>query len=240
MIARYTRKTAGSKALTQKYRRVLADPRVVSGFRPQWKDLVYPITTNRSRGSRLWDIDGNEYIDLLNGFGPIALGHMPDAVREADHRPLDEGIEIGPQTPLAGEVAELLCDVTGMERATFCNTGSEAVMAAMRLARTVTNRNKVVFFSGDYHGNFDEVLAKRVGAPGKYRSMPIAPGIPAESLQNMVVLDYGSPEALSYVREHASDLAAVLVEPVQSRHPALQPREFLEQFAASQQRRERH
>lgn len=227
LIARYTTKTRGSKELAQKYRRVLADPRVVSGFRQQWKSLVYPIATNRSRGSRLWDIDGNEYIDLLNGFGPISLGHLPDFVREAAHRQLDEGIEIGPQTPLAGEVAELLCEITGMERATFCNTGSEAVMAAMRLARTVTGRNKVVYFTGDYHGNFDEVLVKRVGQAGQLRSAPIAPGIPVESVQNIVVLDYGSLEALAYIRENANQLAAVLVEPMQSRHPALQPREFL-------------
>ena len=229
LIERYNRKTAKSKELTQKYRAVLADPRVASGFRSQWKDLVYPIVTNRSEGSKLWDIDGNEYIDLLNGFGPIALGHLPPFVKDAVRQQLEQGIEIGPQTPLAGEVAELLCEITGMERATFCNTGSEAVMAAMRLARTVTGRSKVVFFSGDYHGNFDEVLVKKIGSTGKTRSLPIAPGIPVESVQNVIVLDYGSDEALAYIRENASDLAAVLVEPVQSRHPAVQPSAFLQE-----------
>jgi amino acid adenylation domain-containing protein len=227
LISRYTKKTRQSKEWTQKYRRVLADPRVVSGFTVQWKELVYPIVTNRSRGSRLWDIDGNEYIDLLNGFGPIELGHLPEFVKEAVLRQLEQGIEIGPQTQLAGEVAELLCELTGTERATFCNTGSEAVMAAMRLARTVTARSKIVLFAGDYHGNFEEVLVKKIGGAGSYKAGPIAPGIPPEMVQNMVVLDYGTPESLEYIRQNASELAAILVEPIQSRHPALQPRDFL-------------
>ena len=89
---------------------------------------------------------------------------------------LDLGFAIGPQTELSGICAELVSELTGMERVTFCNTGSEAVMGAMRLARTVTGRNLVVLFTGDYHGSFDEVLVKAVG---KQRSMPVAPGIPA-------------------------------------------------------------
>lgn len=227
LIARYNAKTAGSKAYTQRYRKVLADPRVVSGFRQQWKDLVYPIVTNRSEGSKLYDIDGNEYVDLLNGFGPIALGHRPEFLVKAIEEQLRQGIEIGPQTPLAGEAAELLCELTGMERATFCNTGSEAVMAAMRLARTVTARSKVVMFAGDYHGNFEEALAKRIGRGDSIRSGPIAPGIAPEAVANVVILDYGSPEALEYIRRNADELAAVMVEPVQSRHPELRPAAFL-------------
>ncbi len=231
LIDSYSRRTAKSKSSTEKNRAVLADPRVVSGFRSLWKEVVYPIVTERSQGSRLWDIDGNEYIDILNGFGPIMLGHRPDFVERAIAKQLQEGFEIGPQTPLAGEVAQLFCQMTGNERMSFCNTGSEAVMAALRVARTVTGRNKVVMFAGAYHGMFDEVLVKSVrtkqGAP---HSAPVAPGIPRENLSNMVVLDYGTPESLEWIRQNAKDLAAVLVEPVQSRHPHLQPREFLHEI----------
>ncbi len=208
-IERYNARTKGSKLHTQQHRAALADPRVASGFRAQWKEIVYPIVIERSSGSRLWDIDGNEYIDLLNGFGVTMFGHAPRFVREAVAEQLERGFEIGPQTPLAGRVAELLCELTGNERATFCNTGSEAVMAAMRLARTVTGRDKVVFFAGDYHGSFDEVLMKRAGA----KSRPIAPGIPVESAANIIVLDYGTPEPLEFIRAHADELAAVMVEP---------------------------
>jgi glutamate-1-semialdehyde aminotransferase len=205
----------------------LADPRVAAGFRSQWKEMVYPIVTVRSRGSRLWDLDGNEYIDILNGFGPIMLGHAPDFVKDALRRQLEDGFEIGPQTPLAGEVAALVCELTGMERATFCNTGSEAVLAAIRVARTVTGRSRIVLFAGAYHGTFDEVLVRGIQRRGEPHSLPIAPGIPAENVAQVTVLDYGTPEALDYIRTHATEMAAVLVEPVQSRHPAFQPVEFL-------------
>jgi amino acid adenylation domain-containing protein len=229
-IERFSKRTANSKRLTQEYRQHLADPRVVSGFRPQWKEIVYPILTERSKGSRLWDVDGNEYIDILNGFGPIMLGHRPDFVEKAVAQQLQEGFEIGPMSPLAGEVAKMFCEMTGNERMSFCNTGSEAVIAALRVARTVTGRSKVVLFAGSYHGMFDEVLVKGVKAANTPRSLPIAPGIPRESVGNIVVLDYGTPESLEWIRAHANELAAVLVEPVQSRHPNLQPREFVEQI----------
>jgi amino acid adenylation domain-containing protein len=232
LTARYTKKTPGSKAKTQEYRGVLADPRVVSGFRTQWKEMIYPIITVKSTGSRLWDVDGNEYVDILNGFGPIMLGHRPDFVERAIEKQLHEGFEIGPQTLLAGEVAQALCEMTGNERATFCNTGSEAVIAAMRVARTVTGRNKVVFFSGDYHGMFDEVLVKGFQRAGEPHAVPIAPGIPREKAANAVVLEYGAPESLEWIRAHAGELAAVLVEPVQSRHPNLQPVAFLKEIRA--------
>ena len=137
-VDRYTQRTAGSKRSTAANRSHLADPRSVAGFRLPWKEMVYPIVTVRSSGSRLWDVDGNEYVDLTNGFGSILFGHNPDFVREALQAQLDQGIEIGPQTPLAGEVAARVAAMVGMERVAFCNTGSEAVMAAMRLARTVS------------------------------------------------------------------------------------------------------
>jgi amino acid adenylation domain-containing protein len=223
----YTAQTKTSKSKTQESRQHLADPRVVAGFRVQWKELIYPIITNRSKGSHIWDLDGNEYVDILNGFGPIMLGHRPDFVEEAIAKQLHEGFEIGPQTILAGEVAKALCEMTGNERATFCNTGSEAVMAAMRLARTISGKSKVVFFAGDYHGMFDEVLVKGFKRNGIPQSAPIAPGIPRESVSNMIVLDYGTDESLEWIRSHVNEIAAVLVEPVQSRHPNLQPIEFL-------------
>ena len=228
LIERYTTRTRGSKDMTQASRAVLADPRVAAGFHPEWKEIVYPIVTVRSEGSKLWDVDGNIYIDLLNGFGPTAFGHAPDFVREALIAQIDQGFELGPQTPLAGEVAKLLCDLTGNERMTFCNTGSEAVMAAMRIARTVTGRNRIVYFAGDYHGQFDEVLARGGVREGVARVFPIAPGIPAESIANITILDYGTPESLAWLEQHVHELAAVLVEPVQSRRPDFRPRQFLE------------
>jgi glutamate-1-semialdehyde aminotransferase len=231
-IEKYVQRTAGSKAFTATNRGHLADPRSVAGFRQVWKEMIYPIVVNRSSGSRLWDIDGNEYIDLTNGFGTILFGHNPEFVREALKTQLDQGIETGPQTPLAGEVARLICEMTGMERAAFCSTGSEAVTAAIRVARTVSGRDKIALFAGAYHGIFDEVLVRSTVAGGVRRSMPIAPGIPTNMVDHVVVLEYGSPESLQTIQAMGRELAAVLVEPVQSRRPDFQPREFLQELRA--------
>jgi acyl transferase domain-containing protein len=224
LVEAYGSKTPESKAFAQEHRRVMADPRTVSGFNLRWKEIVYPIVTNRSKGSKIWDLDGNEYLDLTNGFGPIFFGHSPDFVTEAVLAQIDEGIETGPQTPLAGEVAQLLCEMTGNERMAYANTGSEAVLAALRLARTVTRRDKVVIFEGGYHGIFDEVVVR----PGKGGAgLPAAPGIPRAMTSNMIVLPYGTDESLARIEEISDELAAVMVEPVQSRKPGLQPIDFL-------------
>ena len=228
LIERYTKKTPGSKSFTQANRAVLADPRAAAGFRAEWKEMVYPIVNTTSSGSKIYDVDGNEYIDILNGFGQTAFGHAPPFVVAAVKEQLDRGFAIGPQADMAGKVAQLFCDLTGNERMTFCNTGSEAVMAAMRLSRTVTGREKIVIFNGDYHGQFDEVLVKGVQRKGaEPRSQPVAPGIPSTQVANMIVLEYGTPESLQWIRDNAEDLAAVIVEPVQSRHPHTRPFEFL-------------
>ncbi|MCW5557072.1 MAG: aminotransferase class III-fold pyridoxal phosphate-dependent enzyme, partial [Verrucomicrobiae bacterium] len=223
---RYTRKTAKSKAFTQANRRHMADPRVVTGFKPQLKELIYQPVVERSSGSTLWDLDGNEYIDVLNGFGSSLFGYMPDFIKEACHRQLDTGIEIGPMHPLAGEVTQLLCELSGHERAAVCNTGSEAVLGALRMARTVTGRSLVIAFSGSYHGINDEVIVRgsRSG-----RSYPAAPGILPEAVHNMLILDYGTPESLEIIRRRCGEAAAVLCEPVQSRRLEWRPVDFLQE-----------
>jgi acyl transferase domain-containing protein/glutamate-1-semialdehyde aminotransferase len=231
-IQLYSGLTKESKELSSRHRGHLSDPRSNAGFRQQWKEIIYPIVTKRSLGSRLWDVDGNEYVDLVNGFGSIFFGHNPEFIRSALKTQLDSGIEIGPQSPIAGEVAELVCDTVGMQRAAFCNTGSEAVTAAIRTARTVTGRDKIAMFAGAYHGIFDEILARPVVRGGVLRAQPIAPGIPDAMTDNIIVLDYGQDSALDIIRAQADELAAVLVEPVQSRRPDLQPRDFLHELRA--------
>ncbi|MBX2977649.1 MAG: amino acid adenylation domain-containing protein [Flavobacteriales bacterium] len=223
-VKRYTTKTAKSKAYTQEYRMPMADPRVVTGFKPQTKELTYQVVVDRSSGCHLWDLDGNEYVDILSGFGSSMFGYMPDFIKEACHKQLEQGIEIGPMHPMAGEVSQLLCELTGAERAAVCNTGSEAVLGAMRMARTVTGRNLIIAFSGSYHGINDEVIIR--GSKSK-RSYPGAPGILPEAVQNMLILDYGTPESLEIIKQRCHEAAAVLVEPVQSRRMEFRPVDFL-------------
>lgn len=229
LTARYTQKTAGSKAYTQQHRPYMADPRVVSGFKPLTKEIVYPLVVNRSAGSRLWDIDGNEYIDVLNGFGSTMFGYQPDFMKQALHDQIERGFEVGPQHELAGEVSALVCEMTGAERAALCSTGSEAVLGAMRVARTVTGRSLIVAFTGSYHGIVDEVLVR---GTKKLKTFPAASGIMPEAVQNMLILDYGTDESLRIIRERAHELAAVLVEPVQSRRPEFRPIAFLQDVRA--------
>ncbi|MBB6498129.1 polyketide synthase [Pedobacter cryoconitis] len=226
LTKQYNQKTAASKAYTQKHRSYMADPRVVSGFKPYTKEIVYSIVANKSLGSHLWDIDGNEYIDALNGFGSNLLGYQHPILKNAILEQVEKGYEIGPQHELAGEVSKLICEFTGFDRAALCNTGSEAVLGAMRIARTVTGRSLIVAFSGSYHGINDEVIIR---GTKKLKSFPAAPGIMPEAVQNMLILDYGTDEALNIIRERANEIAAVLVEPVQSRRPEFQPVDFLKE-----------
>jgi glutamate-1-semialdehyde aminotransferase/acyl carrier protein len=224
LIVRYNLKTKASKEYTQKHRDYMADPRVVSGFRPLTKEIIYPIVIKKSKGSRLWDLDNNEYIDALNGFGSNMLGFQPDSILNAIKDQMDKGYEIGPQHELAGDVCKLICEFTNSDRAALCSTGSEAVLGTMRIARAVTGRSLIVAFSGSYHGVFDEVIVRGTKT---FRSIPAAAGIMPEAVQNMLILEYGTDESLKIIQERAHELAAVLVEPVQSRRPDFHPIDFL-------------
>jgi amino acid adenylation domain-containing protein len=228
LVRRYTARTRGSKAYAAENRAALADNRAALGFRMATKELVYPIVGARSQGSRLWDLDGNEYIDFTMGFGVHFFGHRPAFIVEAVEEQLRRGTHLGPQSDLAGPAARLVRDITGMERATFCNTGSEAVMTALRIARAVTGRDRIVIFEDSYHGTFDGVLARGRGDHrGAPVSRPVAPGIPQRMVDDVVVLPYGTRETLAWLTTHAASLAAVMVEPVQARHLDLHPHEFL-------------
>jgi amino acid adenylation domain-containing protein len=222
----YNQKTKASKDYTANYRLVMADPRVVSGFKPLIKETIYPIVVKQSSGARLWDIDGNEYIDALNGFGSNMLGYQNAILKKAVQAQVEAGYEIGPQHVHAGEVCQMICSLTQNDRAALCNTGSEAVLGAIRIARTVTGRSLIVAFNGSYHGINDEVIVR---GSKRQQSFPAAPGILPESVANILVLDYGTPETLQIIASRAHELAAVLVEPVQSRRPEFQPIEFLKQ-----------
>ncbi len=224
-VRRYNARSARSKAFAQQNRARMADPRVVTGFHPLWKELVYPIVVERSKGAYLHDIDGHSYIDCLNSFGANFLGHQPDFIVEALKQQVDAGYEVGPQHPLTAEVAALISEMTGMPRVAFCNTGSEAVMGAMRIARTVTGRSTIAIFTNSYHGIFDEVIVRGTRS---LRSIAAAPGILASAVENVLVLDYGSDEALRVLRERAHELAAIMIEPMQGKNPSLQPRAFVQ------------
>ena len=254
IINRYVQRSPKSKQMAAANRAVLADKSSIGfNFLPEIKEMCYPVVAARSHGSKLWDIDGNEYIDILMGLGTNLFGHNPPFIKAAIEQQLEKGIQIGPQAELAGVTARLVSELTGMERVTFSNTGTEAVMTAVRIARTATQRSKIAVFTNSYHGHFDAALMraplseyarkKAVGMTDvkpwlkpvnwllKQRinacAVPAALGIPSAIARHVIVLEYGNPQSLSVLKAHAKDLAAVLVEPVQSRCPERQPQAFL-------------
>jgi acyl transferase domain-containing protein len=224
-------RTHKSKNYTQTYRPFLADSKASVAFTLILKEMVYPIIFQRGANATIWDLDGNEYIDLGMGAGSLLFGHSPSFVLQALEDQVNLGLRPVLQSDIVGKVAELLCQLTGMERAFFCNSGTEAVMTALRLARTVTERTKIVTFEGSYHGTFDGVLASRQETyNGEISMAPLAPGIPPQMIKDTIVLRYGQPESLKYLKAHAHELAAILVEPVQSRRPDFLPVEFLREL----------
>ncbi|WP_244121399.1 non-ribosomal peptide synthetase/type I polyketide synthase [Burkholderia gladioli] len=239
-VADLARRTAASKAHASQYREVIADYRALAGFRFSAKDpilpmslseLFYPVVAEHSEGAQLVDLDGNRYVDLAMGFGVSLFGHGAPFVREAISAQLARGMHLGPQSPLAGEIARMIRELTGMERVAFCNSGTEAVMLAVRLARTRNGRPKIAQFTGSYHGWADGMLVAADPERDPY-AVAAAPGLQTGSGEQALVLEYGSEHALRMIREHAHELSAVLVEPVQSRRPELQPREFLQRLRA--------
>lgn len=230
LIAEYTQKTSGSKAYAEKFREVFADYRSSLGFRQACKEMIYPLIADEGKGAYITDHNGNRYVDLCMSFGACLLGYNTDLIKTALHQQLDAGIQVGPKNSLTGKVAELVRDLTGVERVAFANSGTEAVMTAIRLARAVTGRKKIVRFTGSYHGHSDHTLVARQSQTPQGR--PTAEGVLTVLAEQAIVLDYGSDAALDYIVQHAHDIAAVLVEPVQSRRPGLQPAEFLQRLRA--------
>ncbi|ETT55845.1 aminotransferase class III-fold pyridoxal phosphate-dependent enzyme [Paenibacillus sp. FSL H7-689] len=230
-VAQYTAQTRLSQSQTQQSRLVHANNRNVSGYRSYWKELVYPIIAEQSNGSKMRDVDGNEYIDLTMGFGVNLLGHNPDFIVNTMLSSVNLSLPpVGPMSNKAGEVAALISEMTSTERVAFYNSGTEAVMVALRIARAATGRSKVVIFSGSYHGTFDGVLAVADPEDSYGRALPMAPGIIKSMMEDVIILNYNSPVSLEIIKEHAHELAAVLVEPIQSRRPDLQPVTFLKKL----------
>jgi len=223
LTERLCRKHAASKAYAKRYNGQLADWLLRAHYLPETAALAYLPVAEQASGSRFIDIDGNEFIDTCLGFTSNLFGHNPDFITEAITQQLAKGMILGPQAEQAGAVAALICELTGVERVAFTNSGTEAVMAALRVARAVTGRRKIVRFTTSYHGTFDGVLAQAT----LEGTAPMAIGVVPSLVDDTVVLKYGSAQSLAQIAALGSELAAVLVEPVQSRNPALQPVEYL-------------
>jgi glutamate-1-semialdehyde 2,1-aminomutase len=183
-----------------------------------------PLHYDRAKGSHIWDVDGNEYIDYLLGHGPMILGHTPAPVVEAVQRQAERGLVYGGQTDLEVRAAELICElVPCAEMVRFSTTGSEAVHAALRLARACTGRKKVLRFEGHYHGWFDNIAwnqASPTAELGPHDNPPLRPaseGQQPEDGANLVVLPWNDVALLEDVfKRRGEELAAVICDPFAS------------------------
>lgn len=175
----------------------------------------YPFFVKYAKGSRIFDVDGNEYIDYCMGYGPLILGHAPEPVVEAVREQLEKGTLYGTPTEQEVELAELICDaVPCAEMVRLVNTGTEATMSAIRAARGFTGRKKIVKFEGCYHGAYDCVLVK-AGSGATTFGMPSSLGVPEETVQNTLVLPYNEIEGFEgLIEREGENIAAVIIEPV--------------------------
>ena len=206
-------RTPGSHALHEEARKVLAGG--VSSHFKAWQ----PFYVREAKGSRLVDVDGNEYVDLIMGFGPNFLGHSPDVVIDAVREAIGRGTSLAIATPLEVELAQEIARlVPSMEEMRFVASGTEATMMALRTARAFTGRTKIARFEGHYHGQHDLALVSVAHVAGSEREPePVADGagIPRSVLDEVVVLPWNDIDAVApLVRRGADELAAVILEPV--------------------------
>jgi glutamate-1-semialdehyde 2,1-aminomutase len=174
-----------------------------------------PVFIDRAQGAYLWDIDGNRYIDYIGSWGPMILGHAPPRVVEALAEAATRGTSFGAPTEAESELAELICRlVPSIEKVRLVNSGTEATMSAIRLARGVTGRARLVKFAGNYHGHADSLLVA-AGSSAATLSVPNSPGVTPGASQDTIVLPYNDPDALTQTFDLEGDsIAAVIFEPV--------------------------
>lgn len=184
-----------------------------------------PIFMERGKGSRIFDIDGNEYIDYVLSWGPLILGHANDRVVEAIKKVAEDGTSFGAPTLLENKLANLVIErVPSIEIVRMVSSGTEATMSALRLARGYTGRNKIMKFEGCYHGHGDSLLIK-AGSGVATLGLPDSPGVPEGIAKNTITVPYNDLESVRYAFEqYGDDIAGIIVEPVAGNMGVVPPR----------------
>ena len=190
---------------------------------------TYPRFLAEGRGSHVIDVDGNEYIDLICSWGPLILGHCHQAVEEAVLEAVRHGLSFGAPTEIEVKMAELVTKMTGTEMVRMVNSGTEAVMSALRLARGATGRSKIIKFAGCYHGHSDSMLVK-AGSGALTGGAPDSAGVPAEMAADTLTARYNDAASVrSLLEANPGQVAAVIVEPVAANMGVVPPQPgFLE------------
>ncbi len=174
-----------------------------------------PFFVNRARGAHVWDVDGNEYVDYVGTWGPAILGHAHPAIIKAVQTAAENGTSFGIPNPLEVTMAKLICErVPSVRKVRLCNSGTEATMSAIRLARGFTRRDKIIKFDGCYHGHADSLLV-RAGSGALTFGHPDSAGVPASFTQHTIVLPYNDVEAVrAAFAANPGQIAGIILEPV--------------------------
>ncbi|GIQ62369.1 glutamate-1-semialdehyde 2,1-aminomutase 2 [Paenibacillus cisolokensis] len=174
-----------------------------------------PVYMERGEGARVYDIDGNAYIDYVGSWGPLILGHAHPEVIDAVKSVAEKGTSFGAPTELETEMAKLVCErVPSVDLVRMVNSGTEATMSALRLARGYTKRSKIVKFEGSYHGHADSLLIK-AGSGVATLGLPDSPGVPESTASHTITVPYNDLESVRLAFEkYGEDIACVIVEPV--------------------------
>ncbi|WP_341300513.1 glutamate-1-semialdehyde 2,1-aminomutase [Lysinibacillus sp. FSL H8-0500] len=174
-----------------------------------------PVFITKGQGSHIFDVDGNEYIDYICSWGPLILGHAHPAVEKEIQKAVSDGSSFGLSTEIEVKMAKLICEIVpSIEMVRMVNSGTEAVMSALRLARGYTKRQKIVKFQGGYHGHADALLIK-AGSGVATLGLPDSPGIPNNVASDTITLPYNGMESIRHTFEQFGEqIAAVIVEPV--------------------------
>ena len=190
-----------------------------------------PFFAVRASGATVWDADDNEYIDYVGTWGPAILGHAPRVVVDAVQKTAEHGTSFGIPNPLEVRMAELVINaVPSVEKVRMCNSGTEATMSAIRLARGFTKRNKIIKFEGCYHGHVDSLLVK-AGSGALTLGQPDSAGVPPEFTSQTIVLPFNDAEAVRRAfAEHGTDIAGIILEPVPANAGLYLPREGYLEF----------
>jgi glutamate-1-semialdehyde 2,1-aminomutase len=185
-----------------------------------------PFFVARGEGARIWDVDGNEYIDYVGSWGPAILGHAPKIVVEAVRDAANRGLSFGIPNPLEVEMAQLICDwMPSIEKVRMVNSGTEAAMSCIRLARAFTRRDKIVKFDGCYHGHVDALLV-RTGSGALTHGRPSSAGVPQTFSHLTISLPFNDAKLLRKgFQENKNEIAAVIVEPIPANAGLYFPRE---------------
>jgi len=191
-----------------------------------------PIFIDSARGPYLFDVDGNRYLDYVQSWGPMILGHAHPSVVEAVIQASKRGFSFGAPTEAESELAKMVIEsVPSIEMVRFVNSGTEATMSALRLARAYTGRHKIIKFSGCYHGHADMLLVQ-AGSGVATMGLPDSPGVPPEATGNTLIAPYNDIEAVETLfHTYPTEIAAVIVEPVAANMGLVLPQPgFLEQL----------